>query len=112
MRTQDWVRFIALCLIWSSSFVFIRVCAPVLGPVLTAAARLGIAGIVLVVYLRVIGFDSQFRKAWATYLRIGLIGSRHARRIRHRIDDERDASISGLTVPRGIRIRQAHAGGA
>ncbi len=75
MRTQDWVRFILLGLIWSSSFVFIRICAPVLGPVLTAAARLGIAGIVLVLYLRVIGFDSQWRAAWATYLRIGLIGS-------------------------------------
>ena len=75
MRTQDWVRFIVLCAIWSSSFVFIRICAPVLGPALTAAGRLGIAGLVLVVYLRVIGFDSQWREYRGLYFRIGLLAS-------------------------------------
>lgn len=75
MRTQDWIRFITLCVIWSSSFVFIRLCAPVLGPALTAAARLGIAGIVLVGYLRLTGFDSQWRTHRWLYLRIGLLAS-------------------------------------
>jgi drug/metabolite transporter (DMT)-like permease len=75
MRKQDWIRFITLCLIWSSSFAFIRICSPVLGPVLTAAGRLGIAGVVLVIYLRLIGFDSQWRTYRGIYFRIGLIGS-------------------------------------
>lgn len=75
VRTQDWVRFIVLCTIWSSSFVFIRICAPVLGPALTAAGRLGIAGLVLVAYLRVIGFDSKWREYRSLYFRIGLLAS-------------------------------------
>ena len=75
MKTQDWIRFIALCVIWSSSFVFIRICAPVLGPAITAAARLGIAGLVLVAYLRITGFDAQWRTHRWMYLRIGLLAS-------------------------------------
>ena len=75
MRTQDRVRFLVLCTIWSSSFVFIRICAPVLGPALTAAGRIGIGGIVLVGYLRVIGFDSQWRDYRRLYFRIGLLSS-------------------------------------
>ena len=75
MRTQDWVRFIGLCAIWSSSFVFIRICSPVLGPALTAAGRLGIAGLILVGYLRAIGFDSRWRDYRGLYFRIGLLAS-------------------------------------
>jgi hypothetical protein len=32
MRTVDIVRLLALAMIWSASFVFIHVLAPVLGP--------------------------------------------------------------------------------
>ena len=75
MTTQKWVKFILLCAIWSSSFVFIRIFAPVLGPALTAAGRLGIAGLVLIAYLRVIGFDSKWREYRGLYFRIGLLAS-------------------------------------
>ena len=75
MRTQDWIRFITLCAIWGSSFVFIRICAPVFGPVLTAAGRVGIAGIVLVIYLRVIRFDAKWRDYKWDYFKVGMLGS-------------------------------------
>ena len=75
MRTQDWIRYTLLCLIWSASFVLIRICAPVLGPALTATGRLGIAGLVLVTYLRLIGFDAKWREYRGLYLRIGLLAS-------------------------------------
>jgi len=39
MRTADIVRLLALAMIWSASFVFIRVLAPVLGPVWVATAH-------------------------------------------------------------------------
>ncbi|WP_221029123.1 DMT family transporter [Actomonas aquatica] len=75
MRTQDWIRFTLLSAIWGASFVFIRICAPVLGPVLTAAGRVGIAGLVLVFYLRAIRFDARWADYKWSYLKVGLLGS-------------------------------------
>jgi drug/metabolite transporter (DMT)-like permease len=75
MRQSDVARLIALAAIWGSSFIFIRVLAPVLGPILTAAARVLIAGIVLVVYCRIIGLDTELARHWRKYLVIGAINS-------------------------------------
>ena len=75
MRAQDWIRFAVLCAIWGSSFVFIRICAPALGPPLTAAGRVGMAGIVLVIYLRIIGFDTKWRQFRGYYFKLGLLAS-------------------------------------
>ncbi|GAB5562612.1 MAG: EamA family transporter [Synoicihabitans sp.] len=46
-----------------------------MGPVLTAACRLGIAGLVLVIYLRAIGFDTKWAQYRGLYFRIGLLAS-------------------------------------
>ncbi|MCC5022402.1 MAG: hypothetical protein J6386_06230 [Candidatus Synoicihabitans palmerolidicus] len=42
---------------------------------LTSAARMGIAGIALAAYLRLIGFDAKCRENWVAYLRVGLLAS-------------------------------------
>ena len=47
MRPADIARLLALAIIWSASFVFIRVLAPVLGPVWVATARVLLAGVAL-----------------------------------------------------------------
>jgi drug/metabolite transporter (DMT)-like permease len=47
MRRADVARLLTLAIIWSASFVFIRVLAPVLGPVWVATSRVLVAGIVL-----------------------------------------------------------------
>jgi drug/metabolite transporter (DMT)-like permease len=44
VRTADIIRLLALAIIWSASFVFIRVLAPVVGPVWVATARLLLGG--------------------------------------------------------------------
>ncbi|MCF3649045.1 DMT family transporter [Synoicihabitans lomoniglobus] len=75
MRGQDWARFLLLSAIWGSSFVFIRMCAPVFGPFLTASGRLGLAGIALVVYLRVVRFDAQWTRYRWDYLKVGVLAS-------------------------------------
>ena len=45
MRQGDIARLISLAAIWGASFLFNRITAPVLGPVLTAELRMLIAGV-------------------------------------------------------------------
>lgn len=75
MRTSDIGRLTALALIWSLSFVFIRVLAPVLGPVWVATGRVMIAGVALCAWFAWSGFDAQVRAHWRAYLFIGVLNS-------------------------------------
>ena len=75
MRGSDYVRLLALAAIWGGSFIFMRVLAPALGPVLTACLRVSIAGVVLLAYFRLIGFDPAWRQHWRHYAIIGLVNS-------------------------------------
>ncbi len=47
MTVQDTTRLVLLAAIWGASFLFNRITAPLLGPVLTAELRTLIAGIAL-----------------------------------------------------------------
>ncbi|MCX6830342.1 MAG: DMT family transporter [candidate division Zixibacteria bacterium] len=75
MRTVDIIRLLALAAIWGGSFIFMRVLAPILGPVITADLRVLIAGIALILYFRAIKFDSEWRRCWKQYLLIGAFNS-------------------------------------
>ncbi len=75
LRTGDIVRLVTLAAIWGGSFIFMRVLAPVLGPVVTADLRVLIAGIALIVYFRIIRFDAEWRRFWKQYLFIGAVNS-------------------------------------
>jgi len=75
LRRSDTARLLALSAIWGSSFIFIRVLAPVLGPVLTVFTRVLIGGAVLVIYLRLIGLDAEIARHWRHYVVIGLVNS-------------------------------------
>jgi drug/metabolite transporter (DMT)-like permease len=75
VRRSDAVRLVALSAIWGSSFIFIRVLAPVLGPILTVTTRVLIGGAVLVAYCRIIGLDAQVARHWRQYAVIGIVNS-------------------------------------
>ena len=75
MRPADIGRLVALAAIWGASFVFIRTLAPVLGPLLTAASRVLIAGVGAGPLLRATGFDAGLRTHWRHYLVIGVVNS-------------------------------------
>ena len=75
MRRSDAARLLALSAIWGSSFIFIRVIAPVLGPVLTVVSRVLIGGAVLVAYCRIIGIDAELARHWRQYAVIGVVNS-------------------------------------
>jgi drug/metabolite transporter (DMT)-like permease len=75
MTAGDAGRLVALAAIWGSSFLFMRIAAPALGPVLTADLRMLIAGAALAVYLRFAGVQAHWRRWWPKYLLVGVLHS-------------------------------------
>ena len=73
MRAQDTARLLALALIWSASFVFIRLLAPLIGPLWVATGRVLIAGIALVAWLAATGVSAGSRTHWRAYLFLGVL---------------------------------------
>lgn len=75
MKRSDLARLFALAAIWGASFLFFRVAAPVLGPLVTAESRALIGGLALLLYYRMVGIDLEFRSHWRAYLVIGALNS-------------------------------------
>lgn len=75
MLFYDYVLLITLAAIWGSSFIFMRVLAPALGPVVTTDMRLLIAGIVLTLFLRLKNQRLDLAKNLKRYIIIGLLNS-------------------------------------
>jgi drug/metabolite transporter (DMT)-like permease len=75
MRAADFGRLVALAAIWGASFLFTRIVAPVMGPVLTADLRMLVAGLALVAYFRLAGFDPGWRRWGTKYAVVGLLNS-------------------------------------
>ncbi|GER90483.1 hypothetical protein KDW_46450 [Dictyobacter vulcani] len=64
-----------LAVMWGGSFLFMRVAAPVLGPVVLIELRVGIAGLALLLYTKAIGRALDLRARWKHYLAVGIINS-------------------------------------
>ena len=75
MRGQDIGRLLLLSALWGGSFIFIRVAAPVLGPVVLVWARVLIAGMLLLAYALATRRSIEFRRHWPQYLVLGLFNS-------------------------------------
>jgi len=75
MRPADVARLLALAIIWSASFVFIRVLAPVLGPVWVATSRVLVAGVALTAGFVLLRVHVDVARRWRTYLFVGVLNS-------------------------------------
>src|SRR5450432_4536862 len=75
MKPVDLARLFILAAIWGASFLFFRVAAPVLGPLVTAESRALIGGLALLSYYRATGVDLEFKSHWRAYLVIGAFNS-------------------------------------
>lgn len=75
MKAADYARLVLLGAIWGASFIFQRVVAPVLGPVVTAESRVLLAGLALAIWFRLTGFDPQWRAHWKVYAVVGVNNS-------------------------------------
>ncbi|MBP9212050.1 MAG: DMT family transporter [Bacteroidetes bacterium] len=71
----DYVLLVALSAIWGSSFIFMRILAPALGPVVTADMRMLIAGASLALFMKAIRQPLEWRKNGKHYFIIGLLNS-------------------------------------
>ena len=75
MKRADMARLVLLAAIWGASFLFNRIAAPALGPILTAELRTLIAGIALAVYFAIAGFDPRWGRFGRHYFVVGILTS-------------------------------------
>ncbi len=75
MTAADAARLAILAAIWGGSFIFMRVAAPAIGAVWTAEGRVLIGGLAVLCWLKLTGFDGQWRRHWRLYAIIGLVNS-------------------------------------
>ena len=72
MSTANLARLILLGLIWGTSFMLMRIAAPVFGPMLTTFGRAALGALALVLFARYRGIDFAWRQNANIYLIIGL----------------------------------------
>lgn len=70
VKTRHFAQLVGLSALWGSSFLFIRVASPQLGPWVMAAARIGLATLTLALIMRAL----RHRWPWAQWRELGLLG--------------------------------------
>lgn len=72
MSRSNLARLLLLSLIWGTSFMLMRIAAPVFGPMLTTFGRAGLGALTLYAFARYRGVDMEWRRNAKIYLVIGL----------------------------------------
>lgn len=75
MTGKQLIQLIALAAIWGGSFIFMRVLAPIFGPIWTASMRLTIAGVFLLLMYTVSGYRLNWKRDWKQLVIIGIMNS-------------------------------------
>ncbi|MBN8483081.1 MAG: DMT family transporter [Xanthomonadales bacterium] len=75
MSLASFARLVLLGMIWGASFLFQRITVPVVGAPFTAAVRLALAALMLVIVLRLLGRSLNLRLQWRDWLLLGTINS-------------------------------------
>ncbi len=75
MSTANLLRLILLAAIWGSSFLFMRIAAPVLGPALLIEYRVAFAALFLAIVAVFVKKRLDLRTNWKHYLILGLFNS-------------------------------------
>ncbi|GHO50223.1 DMT family transporter [Ktedonospora formicarum] len=75
MKIKDGGSLFLLSVLWGGSFLFIRIAAPVLGPVVLMTMRVLIAGAALLLVVLATRNHLELRQRWRHYLVIGIINS-------------------------------------
>ena len=75
MSLPDLARLVTLAALWGGSFAFIRVAAPVVGPLWLAESRVFLAFAILLALALSRGGVPAWRERWRDFLVIGIINS-------------------------------------
>ena len=75
MKPIDLARLFLLAALWGSSYLFIRIAAPILGVFLTMSLRVVLAAIFLVTYATIKQQSFHFQQNWKSYLLLGLLNN-------------------------------------
>jgi drug/metabolite transporter (DMT)-like permease len=75
MSPADLARLIALAALWGGSFAFIRVAAPVIGPLWLAESRVALAFVILIAIALSRGEVPAWRERWRDFLVVGIVNS-------------------------------------
>lgn len=72
MSSANLTRLLLLGLIWGTSFMLMRIAAPVFGPILTTFGRASLGALALYIFARHTGVDFAWRQNAKTYFIIGV----------------------------------------
>ena len=75
MSTANFLRLVLLAAIWGSSFLFMRICAPVLGPAALIELRVLFAALFLFGVGLLLKKSLDLRRHWKHFLILGLLNS-------------------------------------
>lgn len=75
MTPSSLLRLLLLGMIWGASFLFQRITVPAVGAPFTAAIRLALSALMLVVLLRLLGRSLDLRRQWRAWLWLGTISA-------------------------------------
>jgi drug/metabolite transporter (DMT)-like permease len=75
MPLSDLGRLVTLAALWGGSFAFIRVAAPVVGPLWLAESRVALAFLILLALALSRGGVPAWRQRWRDFLVIGIVNS-------------------------------------
>lgn len=75
MAAADLARLLTLAALWGGSFVFIRIAAPVLGPLWLAESRVSIAFVVLLLLALSRRDVPAWRSRWRDFVFVGIVNS-------------------------------------
>jgi drug/metabolite transporter (DMT)-like permease len=75
VKAKDGAMLLILSAIWGGAFLFIRIAAPVFGPVALMETRVSIAGLGLLGYTLASRKSLDLRARWRHYLMVGILNS-------------------------------------
>ncbi|ULQ55665.1 DMT family transporter [Flavihumibacter rivuli] len=73
MKTVDIFRLLILGALWGSSYLFMKMVAPVIGVTNTVGIRIIIAAVLLLIIFGFSGKLPEFRKYWKQYILLGIL---------------------------------------